>query len=162
MPSSSSMLDSGWLWSYTFFLNSELRNEYPRLRDVGESGERLPMLPGDNDGTPRGGRLLALCADPSPSSSGDTSRVFMDRSGVPGFLPDATLFACCVVSSLAVRPLPAPASCPTPCLSTSVENRTRVGASDDNCDIEGRDAFSTAEVRAAGVASVAVWGRSIA
>jgi hypothetical protein len=149
-PSSSSMLASGWLWLCTFFLNKALRNEYPRLRDVGESGERLPALLGERDGS-RGLEVLPRCPDPSPSSPDDISRVLTVKSGVPGLLPDTELFPCCTWSSLAAQLL---LVCPAPCLSTSVENRTRGATSEDSREVAGRDAFSTAEVRAAGVALV--------
>lgn len=33
--------------SYTFFRNRALRSEYPRLRDVGERGERFAEALGD-------------------------------------------------------------------------------------------------------------------
>jgi hypothetical protein len=62
---------------------------------------------------------------------------------------------------VAVGPLPTRAPCSATCLSMSVENRTRGEASEDSRDIEGRDAFSTAELRAAGVASINLWGSSI-
>jgi hypothetical protein len=54
-----------------------------------------------------------------------------------------------------------PELCPAPCLPMSVENRTRGEASDDSRDVVGRDAFSIADVRAAGVALVELWGCSM-
>jgi hypothetical protein len=86
------MFESGWLWSYTFFRNNALRSEYPRLRDVGESGDRLPVVLGETG--VREAEVPALYPDPSPSPwpSGETSRVFTVKSGVPGLLPDVELF----------------------------------------------------------------------
>ena len=99
--------------------------------------------------------------DPSLSPSGDTSRVFTVRSGVPGLFPEPEPFPDCVPPALSVLVFPAPACCPVPNLSTSAENRTRCEASVDSRDIEGREVFSTAEVLAAGVASIGLCGASI-
>jgi hypothetical protein len=63
----------------TFFLNSALRSEYPRFRDVGESGDRE-----------------AFRREPSLPPSGATSCVSILRSGVPG-LP------CCALSMPSVE-----------------------------------------------------------
>jgi hypothetical protein len=123
------------------------------LRDVGDSGERLLALAGDRGGS-RGLELAPLDPEPSPSPSGETSRVLTVKSGVPGRLPFPGLFPTCAISSWAARPLPATEPCPVPGLSVSTENRTWREASVDTRDAAGRGAFSTAEVRAAGVSIV--------
>lgn len=138
--------------SWTFFLKRALRSEYPRLRVVGESGERFPVPRGET-GETCVGTLLFPCAVLLPSPSGETSRVSMVRSGVPGlfFAPDA--FPAGVPASICALCSAKLALRPGPCRSTSVEKRTRGEASEGRRDIEGREVCSIAKVRETGTSS---------